>query len=716
MDRARPRILASRHFWLVGVLFCVCIALQYPQQLHLTTSPSLLSFLGLTRHAFERTLLLVPVGYAIVAFGPSAGFLSIAIAAGIMLPRVFLLSQYPADAMVETIGVLLVGVAANLWFHGYRRQKESWQQAVSDLETAYQQLETRALIVEEHQKRLTVLNDITTAISQSLELSQILDRAVNAIFGLMNADGVWIYLKSPDEEELVLSAHRGVTEQLPRIRSGYGLSGRVAESNHPATIQNPVRDVKAGDSQPQQIQSALIVPIRSKGQLSGTLGMSSVTHRSFATNEVDLLSAIGSEIGVAIENARLYKQQQEVAGELRRSEQRYRELFENAHDAIWLHDLNGNVVAANRATEELTGLTTSELLTTNVRDLLDNESLTIAAQIRSKLLVGENIEQPYEQRLTRRDGTEAFLKMTTNLISHEGRPSGFLHIARDVSAEKRMQDKLASAYRDLTDSHQRLKESQEQLIQAEKLSSLGQLAASIAHEVNNPLSGILTYDQLLIRKTKDGTLTAETAVDYLSKMERELTRSTKLIRNLLDFSRQSPPVFKPVNLNEVMGRACDLASHAAKLQHIQVITQYEESIPSLFADADQLQQVFTNLMVNSIQAMSDGGTLTLRTSAGAGYITVDVCDTGCGISPENMGKLFTPFFTTKREVKGVGLGLAVSYGIVQRHGGRIEVKSKLGEGTTMRVFLPIGTGSLQTMKEPALNERSDESPLRSTGG
>jgi two-component system NtrC family sensor kinase len=175
-------------------------------------------------------------------------------------------------------------------------------------------------------------------------------------------------------------------------------------------------------------------------------------------------------------------------------------------------------------------------------------------------------------------------------------------------------------------------------------------------------------------------------------------------------------VFKPANPNEIVGRAYDLASHAAKLQHIEVVTEYGAAMPSLSADADQLQQVFTNLMVNAIQAMPDGGTLTIRTSAAGGYVRIDVCDTGCGISPENMGKLFTPFFTTKREVKGVGLGLAVSYGIVQRHQGRIEVKSKLGDGTTMSVFLPVLLDNAQPAEEPGLIQSGDEPTLASRGG
>jgi two-component system NtrC family sensor kinase len=236
---------------------------------------------------------------------------------------------------------------------------------------------------------------------------------------------------------------------------------------------------------------------------------------------------------------------------------------------------------------------------------------------------------------------------------------------------------------------QKLKTTQEGLIQAEKLTSLGQMAAAIAHEVNNPLAGVLVYTQLLTKKVASDNLPKEVALQHLSKMESELTRSTRLIRNLLDFARQSPPRFWEVDVNEVINRSYDLAAHSAQLQHVQVVKELAPSLPEIIADFDQLQQVFTNLIMNAIQAMPEGGKLTIRTSADDTQLKVAVQDTGCGIPPENMRKLFTPFFTTKREVKGVGLGLAVSYGIIQRHHGRIEVQSKVGEGTTFAVFLPI---------------------------
>lgn len=524
-------LLGNTRFWILIVLFGGCVLLQYPQQFHITSEPSVFFFLGLTRHAFERILLLIPVIYSATVFNLRGGIVSLIIAAAIMLPRVFLLSQYPADAFVETFGVIILGLLGNIWLQNYRKEKNRRQAALINLEQSYQQL--------------------------------------------------------------------------------------------------------------------------------------------------------------------------------RDSEKKYRELFENAHDAIMVHDINGDLIAMNTATENLTGYKVAELTNLNVRTFLDKESLATAALIKNRLLAGEKIEQPYGQRLVRRDGTEAFLKLTTTLLMKEGKPSGFLHIARDVTEEKRMQDQLALAYRNLNESHERLKESQEQLIQAEKLSSLGQLSASIAHEVNNPLSGVLTYDQLLIRKTKDGSLSPETALDYLGKMEKELIRCTKLIRNLLDFARQSPPSFRAVNINEVMTRAYELASHAAKLQHIHVVTELDPTVPTITADFDQLQQVCTNLILNSIQAMSENGVLTLRTLANVNDVMIQVSDTGCGVSPENLAKLFTPFFTTKREVKGVGLGLAVSYGIVQRHKGKIEVQSKLGKGTTINVRLPLNTKSDITSNAPYMNTENN---------
>ena len=395
MLRRCLKIVTSLHFWVVVVMFAAGIVLHYPQQILFTSSPSLFTFLGLSRHAVERIFLLLPIGYASYYLGTRAGLISLALALAVMLPRVFLISEYFPDALFETIEVIIIGFLVNLWFIHYRNEKKQRQQMLSNLEESNRQLESR---------------------SRALEMS-----------------------------------------------------------------------------------------------------------------------------------------------------------------------------------------------------------------------------------------------------------------------------------------HQQLKESQEQLIQAEKLTSLGQLAASIAHEVNNPLSGTLVYTQLLARKVERGEIDDEVTLGYLSKMESELIRSTKLIQNLLNFARESPPEFQPVNLNFVVNHAFDLVSHSANKQKIRVFNELDPSLPDLMADSNQLQQVCINLFLNAIQAMPQGGRLTLRTYVQDKQVKLEVQDTGRGIPPENMSKLFTPFFTTKPEVKGVGLGLAVAYGIVQRHKGKIGAQSKVGEGTTFTVSLPLHPDSVEQL-------------------
>jgi signal transduction histidine kinase len=235
---------------------------------------------------------------------------------------------------------------------------------------------------------------------------------------------------------------------------------------------------------------------------------------------------------------------------------------------------------------------------------------------------------------------------------------------------------------------ERLETSRKQLIQVEKMNALGQLSAAIAHEINNPLSGVLVYTQLLQKVIKAGTFNSAQALDILGKMEMALSHSSKLVRNLLDFARQTTPVLKPLAISTVLDQVFALVGHQAQLNKVKVIRDEAPSLPRVVGDFGQLQQVFVNLVINAIQAMSNGGDL--RVSS---YLTEDesvavaVSDTGVGIPPENMEKLFTPFFSTKEAVKGVGLGLAVSYGIVERHGGHIDVKSEVGKGSTFTVFL-----------------------------
>lgn len=692
----RLKILRDPRLWIVCVMLGICILFQYPQILLPGTS-SFFSFLGLTRHAVERILFLIPIGYATFIFGTVAGVISLAIATVAMLPRVFMISQYFADALLETIGIIIIGVLIIIWFDSYRKEKENERRAKTKLEIADQQLQSVFQMTRRNEERLWALNEISAILSQSLELDEILKAAAEEIRQVMGLDIVLISLLDRNNDRLRVLTHLGVKKELVSalndLRINESFVGRVVRTGKTNMIEdvNGSGEVVAEIEKRVGICAGIAVPLKAKGSVVGVMAGAMHTPRQFLVEEIELLTTIGGQIGMAIENASCYQRECIAAEMATASEKRHREIFENAHDAIWIHDMEGNIVTANKAAEELTGYSLKEAHNMNVKSFLTEESLALAGKVRQYLFAGEKVEQPYEQRIIRRDGTQAIVKLSTSIVTEDGKPSGFQNIARDVTREKEMQDKLSTAYRELSESHQRLKESQQQLIQAEKLTSLGQLAASIAHEVNNPLSGILTYAQLLSKKIKSGNVDNDIFLSYLAKMEAELIRSTKLIRNLLDFARQSPPAFRQVNMNDIVNRAFDLTSHAAQLQHILVNKVLDAALPNLMADFDQLQQVCTNLILNAIQAMPKGGTLTIRTTADKDYLKLVVQDTGCGISKESMAKLFTPFFTTKREVKGVGLGLAVSYGIIQRHNGRIEVQSKEGEGATFTVYLPLYT-------------------------
>jgi len=252
----------------------------------------------------------------------------------------------------------------------------------------------------------------------------------------------------------------------------------------------------------------------------------------------------------------------------------------------------------------------------------------------------------------------------------------------------------------LNDSINQLQKAQQQLIQAAKMSSIGQLSAAIAHELNNPLAGMLIYTRLTKEKIAKGTIDREKLQSNLEKIESAIEYCNNIIQGLLDFARQTEPLLRPVTVGRAIDKAMSLAGHQIKMKTIDVSREDTPSQSLVVADFNQLVQVIINLIVNAIQAMKEGGKLTIKTSQDDSWVRINIADTGQGILSENMDKLFTPFFTTKEDVKGVGLGLAVSYGIIERHGGRIEVQSEVGKGSTFIIVLPVFKGE----EPPKINQ------------
>lgn len=442
--QAIRRQLRKPGFWLILALLVLISLPHYQEALsHPGFLNQLMSSFGLERHAFERILYLVPIVWSGFLFGWRGALVTSVAAFALMLPRACLLSDFKNDAIFETMAVFIIGNVLAISFESLRKAREQRTQ----LEVAHRELQSHTRIIEQSEKRLATLNQIASTVSQSLELSQILNSAISSVADVMQVNAAWIYLLNEENTELMLAAHRGVSAAFvldsDRIKVGEGFCGTVAKSAQPLFIEDVSRDPSLSKAVlDQAMQSALIVPLSSKGKVNGVLGVNARSKRSFAGEEIELLTAIGNQIGVAVENARLYQRQQEAAEELRASEARYRELFENAHDAIWLHSLEGNVITANKAAEKLTGYSHDELRHMDVRTFLSVESHNLATQIREKLLGNEPVSQPYEQRIIRKDGSEAFIQLTTSVVYSNSKPAAFQHIARDVSEERRLQENL----------------------------------------------------------------------------------------------------------------------------------------------------------------------------------------------------------------------------------------------------------------------------------
>jgi signal transduction histidine kinase len=309
-------------------------------------------------------------------------------------------------------------------------------------------------------------------------------------------------------------------------------------------------------------------------------------------------------------------------------------------------------------------------------------------------------ESPSQQILTRvdRNGEKHYIEVTIFPIWEDGkRISRFIEISRDVTARKKEEEETTRRLEMMVDERTRqLKETHAKLIHQDKMASMGKLSASVVHEINNPIAGILNLIMLIKRIEEEETLTdADKGLfkKYLDLMETETRRISRIVSNLLAFSRQSKVELKSFNLNTVIDKTLVLNSNLLKINNVKVRKILDPNLPDLKGSEDQLQQVIMNLVSNAAEAMEGkkGGQLTIKTgySLHTNKIEVSIKDTGAGIPQEDITKLFEPFFTTKKKGKGVGLGLSVVYGIVNEHGGSIHVQSQPGQGTQFVLEFPL---------------------------
>lgn len=379
-----------------------------------------------------------------------------------------------------------------------------------------------------------------------------------------------------------------------------------------------------------------------------------------------------------------------IEKELREANEFFMNLIESSVDGIIAADMKGNIFIFNKGAEILSGYKAEEVIgKTHITKIYPpGVAKEVMRRLRSPDYGGVGKLLPTQFNVVNKYGEEIPIHISAALIYNQaGQEIASVGIFTDLRPRLAMEKKL--------------QETHLQLVSSEKMASLGKLAAGIAHEINNPLGGILIYASLLMEDLpEDDPKRAD-----LARIVQEAGRCKDIVKSLLEFARQTEPKKEPTDINRAINDGLFFLVNQALFHNIQIVKNLDPFLPFVRGNSGQLKQVFMNIIVNAAEAMHGNGTLTITTSGSPDgkTVTIEFTDTGEGIPEENLSRIFDPFFTTKDVGKGTGLGLATSYGIVQDHGGTITVKSKVGVGTTFTIELPVQP---QTQPQPMLEGQS----------
>ncbi len=375
---------------------------------------------------------------------------------------------------------------------------------------------------------------------------------------------------------------------------------------------------------------------------------------------------------------------------LRESEERYRALVELGGSVgeaiIMLQDTekgNGIQTFISNEWPRITGYSKKQLLGMSFFDLVHPKHRQAALERRRRKRGGESIPGLFEMSIIRKDGVEVPIEITSAHTTYQGNRANVAFI-RDITERKQAEE--------------REKNLQQELSLSSRLASIGELAAGVAHEINNPLTGIIGFSERLLRKSADEGITRD-----LERIHSEAQRAVKVVENLQTFARQREPRKEYSDINETLARTLELRAYELRTSNIELVVKLSPDIPKVMVDFQQIQQVFLNIILNAEQAMTEASgqarhKLVIKTQQVKGFVRILFTDTGPGIPAEHLSKLFDPFFTTRGEEGGTGLGLSVCHGIVAEHGGKIYAQSKPGKGAVFFVELPLATEEIGESK------------------
>ena len=530
--------------------------------------------------------------------------------------------------------------------------------------TLEERVAQRTLELDDAQRVLHRMWWLGQQITLELNPRRVLDRFLEAAADVAQADGAALGLLSTDGMIEVTAASGSLAalagQHVPVNGSAMGRviraggSWSVADATehrdrvHPSWFQVLARPLRG----------MAVVPVQRRGDRIGAVTIASERVHTFSPLELERVEAMADLLSVALANAELFET-------MRQAEWRFRTLFRAAPDAVLtVLQTTGRVREANDAVREVFGLEPHQVVGRQLLDVLVPADRPILEDALANAFAGRPAR--VEVHIVTPEGHTRVVALAASRLPEADPPSALL-VGRDMTHERELRLRL---------------------MESDRLAAVGELVAGVAHEVNNPLSSISAFAQLLLR---DSTLTPQQR-ESLDVIRGETMRASQVVKDLLAFARRSERQSAPLDLNGVVGRTLRMRQYQFNEASVRVESELAADLPSVMGDARQLQQVCLNLLTNAVQAMSPaGGVLRVRTYQANDRVRLEVQDTGPGITVDARARIFEPFFTTKKEGEGTGLGLSVTYGIVTTHGGTIEVVDTGPGGTTFRVTLPAAS-------------------------
>jgi signal transduction histidine kinase len=480
------------------------------------------------------------------------------------------------------------------------------------------------------------LIDFGRTLSSEVNLDKMLDRIVDRLGRALFVSRSAIFLEHPfDPSRFVPARTSGLT--IPE-NADFGFLKSTTDRPH-IFFEADHYDLN------------YFIPCRLKDRIIAYIGLGRTQNGDYLTSEdLELLETVSDYVGIALENALLYRSIEQKASEYQSLKDFSENIIESINVGVLVEDVDGRIVGWNRALEILSGRSRHDAIGRRTENFIPKQFL-------QRLIENRHLyKQPWIGLMVNFSAT--------SLVDKVGNTRGTLIMIDNITDRVRLED---------------------QLIQNDKLTSIGLLAAGVAHEVNTPLAVISSYSQMLRKEISP----EDSRYKLLEKIIKQTFRASEIVNNLLNFSRTNATEFAEVDVHQVIRDTIALLEHQLRSARIRVEQDFRAEDPVTTGNAGKLQQVFLNLFVNARDAMPEGGEIRITTDTMNSKLEVIVQDTGTGISGDNITKIYDPFFTTKRPGKGTGLGLSVSYGIVQEHGGTMTVESKPGAGTSFRLELPL---------------------------